>query len=306
MKIAILGAAGSVGAPAAFYLAALGLADEILMVGGKKQNVLEHHALDISTAVSEQDILIRHGSYQDLSGSDIVINVAGAHKGLHLDRQGVLLEKTELIKKIALKIKNQCPDAVVITALNPVDALNYATYIAGGFDRKQVIGYSINDTFRFREAIASELKVKVSQVDGEVIGEHGRTQVPLFSTARVDGLPVTFSEELKQKIRQAPSEMIKRFEALDAGRTAGWTCAVGLAKITKAIIDNNNTVIPCSVVLEGEYGQRNMSLGVPVVLGEGGMKKILEYDLAPDEQQGLQTTIDALKPEAELVERTLA
>jgi len=306
MKISVLGAAGSVGAPTVFYLAALGLADEILMVGGKRQNVLEHHALDISTAVSEQDILIKHGTYEDLTGSDLVINVAGGHKARHLDRRQVLREQIDLLKGIALNIKNHCPNAVIITGVNPVDTLNYATYLAGNFNRKKVIGYSINDTFRFREAIASELKVKVSQVDSLVIGEHGSKQVPLFSTARVDGVPVTFSDEMKLKIRQAPAEGIKRFEALDAGRTAGWTCAVGLAKIVKAIIENSNTIIPCSVVLEGEYGLHDMSMGVPVVLGRDGVKEILEYNLAPDELQGLKLAVDILKPEAESVRQSLA
>jgi len=306
MKISVLGATGSVGAPAAFHLAALGLADEFVLIGGKRQNVLEHHALDLSTAVSEKDILIRHGGYEDLTGSDIVVNMAGAHQPLHLDAGKVLLGQIALINDIARKLKKYCPDAVVITGNNPVDALNFGTYLAGGFDRNQMIGYSINDTFRFREAIASELGVKVSQVDGLVIGEHGKTQVPLFSTAKVDGKPAFFTEKMKAKIRSAPSMMIKRFEGLDAKRTAGWTCAVGIAKITRAIIEDSGTVMPCSAVLDGEYGLHDMSMGVPVVLGKSGIKEILEYELAPDEQEGLKRSVDILKPAANLVAQTLA
>ena len=306
MKISIIGAAGSVGAPAAFYLAAHGLADEILMIGGKKQNVLKQHAMDISTAVSEKDILVRAGSYEDLSGSDIVINAAGVPQGLIADRMEMLPKNISLIQEIALKIKRYCPEAIVITATNPVDPLNYATYLAGGMERTKLIGYSINDSFRFREMLAAELKVKVSQVDGVVIGEHGSTQVLLFSTARVDGRPVMVSEDSKQQIRSEVPNILKRYEALQAGRTAGWTCAVGLAKIIRAIAADDGTVIPCSIVLDGEYGLSDLSMSVPVVLGRTGVREIKEYQLNPDEAQGLKITAETLKSAARVVNERLS
>ena len=306
MKISIIGAAGSVGAPAAFYLAAHGLADEILMIGGKKQNVLKQHAMDISTAVSERDILVRAGTYEDLSGSDIVINAAGVAQGLIADRMELVPKNIPLIQEIALKIKRYCPEAIVITATNPVDPLNYATYLAGGMERTKLIGYSINDSFRFREMLAAELKVKVSQVDGVVIGEHGSTQVLLFSTARVDGRPVMVSEDSKQQIRSEVPNILKRYEALQAGRTAGWTCAVGLAKIIRAIAADDGTVIPCSIVLDGEYGLSDLSMSVPVVLGRTGVREIKEYQLNPDEAQGLKITAETLKSAARVVNERLS
>jgi len=200
MKIAVIGAGGSVGAPAVFYLAANRLADEFLMIGGKRQNVLEQHAIDISTAVSSRDLIIRAGDYSDMAGTDIVINAAGAPQGLIADRMEMLPKNIELIKHITNQIKQYCPDAFIITATNPVDPLNYATYLAGGFDPKKLIGYSINDSFRFKEMLARAYKVKVSQVDGTVIGEHGSTQVLLFSTARIRGENILVSEEIKSSI----------------------------------------------------------------------------------------------------------
>jgi len=305
MKIAVIGAGGSVGAPAVFYLAANRLADEFLMIGGKRQNVLEQHAIDISTAVSSRDLIIRAGDYSDMAGTDIVINAAGAPQGLIADRMEMLPKNIELIKHITNQIKQYCPDAFIITATNPVDPLNYATYLAGGFDPKKLIGYSINDSFRFKEMLARAYKVKVSQVDGTVIGEHGSTQVLLFSTARIRGENILVSEEIKSSICAKIPNILKRLEELQSGRTAGWTCAIGLEKIVRAMVENTGEVIPCSVMLDGEYGVSGLSMSVPVRLGKDGISDILEYELAPDEKEGLKKTVATLKAAAKIVEESV-
>lgn len=302
MKITIIGAAGSVGAPAAFYLAARGLADEILMIGGKRQNVLKQHAMDISTAVSRIGVKIRAGGYEDMGGSDIVINSAGVQQGLIKDRMEMLPKNISLIRDIAGEVRKRCPDAFFITATNPVDPLNYAVYKSAGFDRRQIIGYSVNDTFRFREMVAAEYNVEPGQVDGVVIGEHGSTQVLLFSTVKIDGRPVSVDEETKNRIREEIPNILKRYEELQAGRTAGWTCAIGFAQIVNAVINDTGEVIPCSVVLDGEYGQQDLSMSVPAVLGKGGVKDIIEYELASDEQEGLKKTVETLKNAKKVVD----
>jgi malate/lactate dehydrogenase len=305
MKITVIGAAGSVGAPAVFYLAAKGLADEILMIGGKKQNVLKQHAMDISTAVSAKDMVIRAGDYSDMGGTDIVINAAGAPQGLIADRMEMLPKNIELIKKISDQVKQHCPEAFIVTATNPVDPLNYAMYRAGGYDRRKLIGYSINDTFRFREMLAGAYGAKVSQVDGMVIGEHGSTQVLLFSTACINGEKVSVDEKVKANIRSEVPNILKRYEAFKAGRTAGWTCAIGLEIITRAVVEDSAAVIPCSVVLDGEYGLKGLSMSVPVKLGKGGVQEILEYELAGDEQEGLKKTVETLQSAAQVVEQNI-
>ncbi|MCF8095630.1 MAG: malate dehydrogenase [Desulfobacteraceae bacterium] len=306
MKITIIGAAGSVGAPAAFYLAARGLADEILMIGGKRQNVLKQHAMDISTAVSGMGVKIRAGGYEDMGGSDIVINSAGVQQGLIKDRMEMLPKNISLIRDIAGEVKKHCPDAFFITASNPVDPLNYTVYKSAGFDRHQIIGYSVNDTFRFREMVAAEYNVEPGQVEGVVIGEHGSTQVLLFSTVKIDGKPVEIDESTKQRIREEVPNILKRYEELQAGRTAGWTCAMGFARIVNAVINDTKEVIPCSVVLDGEYGQQDLSMSVPAVLGKGGVKDIIEYELAPDEQEGLKTTTETLNKAKKIVDEALS
>ncbi len=285
MKIAIIGGAGSVGAPTAFYLAAQKLTDEILMIGGKQQNVLKQHAMDLSTAMSAKNVIIRAGDYEDLLGTDIVINAAGIAQGLIIDRMEMLPKNIVLIKAIAAHIKRQCPDAFVITATNPVDPLNYATYLAGGFDRKKLIGYSLNDSFRFREMIAKAYNTKVSRVGGVVIGEHGSAQVPLFSTVRIDGEIVNVAEDIKRSVYQTIPTILRDYEGLRAGRTAGWTCAIGLELIVRAVVENSGIVLPCSVVLDGEYGLKGLSISVPVALGRTGVQQIVEYNLEKDEKE---------------------
>lgn len=305
MKITVIGAAGSVGAPAVFYLAANRLAHEFLMIGGTRQNLLQQHAIDISTAVSSRDVIIRTGNYSDMSGSDIIINAAGVQQGLIADRMEMLPKNIELIKQISIKIKQYSPDAIVITATNPVDPLNYATWLSGGFDPKKIIGYSINDSFRFREMLAKAYNVKVSQVDGLVIGEHGSTQVYLFSTAKIDGKKINVNEKIKEKILSEIPKILKRLEELQSGRTAGWTCAIGLERIVRAIVEDTGDVIPCSVMLDGEYGVNGISMSVPVRLGKNGVLKILEYQLAPDEAEGLKKSVSTLKNAARIVDDKL-
>jgi malate dehydrogenase len=305
MKITIIGAAGSVGAPVAFYIGASGLVDEILMIGGTRQNVLKQHAMDISTALSGKDIRVMAGTYEDMRGSEIVINAAGAPQGLITDRMEMLPKNIPLIRHIVSKVRQYCPEAFVITVTNPVDPLNYATYLAGDFDRRKVIGYSFNDSYRFREMLAVAYGVKPNQVEGTVIGEHGNTQVLLFSSVRIDGQPVETSEAVKQSIRAEVPNILKRYEELQSGRTAGWTCAVGLAAITRAVVEDRGETIPCSVVLDGEYGLRELSMSVPAVIDRLGVREVRELALAPDELEGLKVTTDMLRKAMKAVEECL-
>jgi malate dehydrogenase len=304
MKVTVIGAAGSVGAPVAFYIAASGLVDELVLID-MRPNVVQQHAMDMSTAVSALNISVKAGDYSDLAGSDVVINSAGMPQGLIADRMEMLPKNIPLVRDTALKIKEFCPEAIILTATNPVDPLNYATYLASGFDRKRVLGYSVNDSFRFRELVAHAKGVKVSQVQATVVGEHGSTQVPLFSSARVDGKQVFFTEEEKQQILGEIPNILRRFEELQAGRTAGWTCAVGVASLIRAIRDDSGEIFPASVVLDGEYGQHGLSMSVPVKLGRGGVKQIEEWTLEPDEQAKFDKSAAAMGAAARIVDEAL-
>jgi len=304
MKLTVIGAGGSVGGPVAFYAAVQKLADEILLID-VRQNVAEQHAIDLGTAVSALGVKVEAGTSSDMAGSDIVINAAGALQGLIADRMELLGKNLPIVKGIALDIKEHCPDALVITATNPVDPLNYATYLAGGFDRRRVLGYSLNDSARFREMVAKKKNVAVDRVQATVMGEHGSTQVYLFSSVRIDGQPVSFTDQEKADIRSEIPGILKRLEELQAGRTAGWSCAVGLAAVLRAVTQDTGEVMPCSVVLDGEYGRKALSMSVPVKLGRQGVTEISEQDLEPEEREALERSADAMAAAAKTVEENL-
>jgi len=304
VKVSVIGAAGSVGAPAAFYIGVSGLVDELVLID-MRPNVVQQHAMDMSTAMSELGVTVKAGAYEDLAGSDVVVNAAGVPQGLIADRMEMLPKNIPLVRDVALAVKQYCPAAFVITATNPIDPLNYCTWRAGGFDRRQVIGYSVNDSTRFREIIARMKGVKTREVKATVIGEHGSTQVPLFSSARIDGWPVVFTEEEKQVVRAEIPNILRRYEELQSGRTAGWTSALGLAALTRAVLQDTGEIFRCSVVLDGEYGQTGLSMGVPTKLGRGGVQEIQEWQLARDEQEGLERTAAAMAAAARVVDDVL-
>jgi len=306
MKITVIGASGNVGSCAAFSIAAQRLADELLLIDLPRQDMVTLHAMDIDTAVTGKDMLVRTGGYEDMSDSDIVIVAAGSAQMVK-SRIEVLPQNLPIIQDVSKKVRQFCPDAVVITATNPVCPLNYAMYRCSDLDRKKIIGYSYNDSIRFRMRLARALGVASSRVEASVIGEHGDSQVLLFSSARVDGKAISVSEDMKRDIRRQVPEGQKLLGELrdKTGRTAAWTTAVGLTAVCRAIVEDTGEMIPCSLALDGEYGCHGLSMSVPAVLGKGGVRKILEWQIAPDERELLDHSIAVLKPAMKYVEELL-
>ncbi len=232
MKITIIGASGNIGSAAAFYIAVQGLADEIVMIDPPRPDLLNQYVYDLTAAASHHDVLVRAGVDKDMKDSDIVISAAGAGSaGIMKSRLEFLPKNIPIVKSICVNIQRYCPEAAVITASNPVCPLNYAMSLCSGLDRKQLIGYSGNDSIRFRLLMARELGVKTSRVEAFVIGEHGNSQVPLFSSVRVDGKPVDISEEIEAQGaaagRRDPgragrnADSYRPHRRLDHGRRAG-------------------------------------------------------------------------------------
>ena len=306
MKLSIIGAAGNIGSNAAFNIAIHNIADDIIMIDAYSPDKLEQYVFDVKGAVTGLDVKVEAGDYKDLAGSDIVLISAGS-ANVVASRMEVLKPNVPLIKDFAREILQYCPEAIVITATNPVDPLNYALSRFSGLDRRKLIGYSANDSTRFRAFVAQALGISSSRVRATVIGEHGNSQVLLFSSVRVDGRPYELSEDLKQKVRLQVTGLpvIMEGQRMRTGRTAAWTTSMGIGAVCRAIAHNTGEMIPCSVVLEGEYGCRNMGMSVPVVLGKEGVREIQEWKIAPDEQELLQRSIESLKPAMEYVEESL-
>jgi malate dehydrogenase len=305
VKITIIGAAGTLGSCTAFNLTVHKLADEILMID-PWEDVLKGHCLDLNYAATGSDIVIRRGSYADMAGTDIVVITAGAPSGAIKSRSELLPSSLPIIKESGVSINRYCPDAIVITETNPVDPLNYAMYLMSrDRDRRKYIGYSLNDTIRFKMWVAEALGVASSRIDGIVLGEHGESQVMLFSSLRLDGKPVAVDEETKAKVRAQPKIMLETFENLKPRRTAGWVSAVGTTAIVRAVKNDTRETLAGDVVLNGEYGGRNLSMSVPAVVGKGGVQEVKVMELNQEEQEGLRKAISVLSPYMRQVEEYL-
>jgi len=305
VKVTIIGGAGTLGSCAAFNIAVQKLADEILLID-PWENMLKAHWMDLTTAAAGQDISVHRGSFEDMTGSDVIVITSGAPSGITSSRSELITGNLPIIKDNAEKIREFCPEAIVITETNPVDSLNYAAYLVNqNAGRRKFIGYTMNDTLRFRMWAAEALGVKPSRVHGIVIGEHGHSQVMLFSSLRVDGKAVHLDEASKKRIQSLPPQTLRDFETLQPKRTAGWTSAVGTATIINAIKNNTQEIFPCSAVLDGEYDVHDLSMTVPAVIGRDGIHEIKILKLADDEQAALENTVNVLSPMMRYVEAYL-
>lgn len=306
MKVSIIGAAGCIGSSAAFSIATQGQADEMVLIDINK-NLLAAHVIDISNAAvaCQHDVAIRAGVYEDMAGSDVVIIAVTAATETASRRQA-LADNLRIISDIAKAIGQFCPNAVVITATNPVEALSYALYLLSPTqDRKKFIGYSLNDSIRFRLWIAEAIGVKPGKVEIIVMGEHGDSQVPIFSSLRVDNQPVSLSEQVKKELRKKVLEYLPNWLSLKVGRTSGWVSGIGLAAMINAIRNDTRELFACSALLAGEYGYEGFSMTVPAILGQQGVHQILEWELSPDERDELEQSASILKTAAHLVEEAL-
>ena len=296
MKLGIIGGAGLLGSTTAFRVALLGIVDEIVLID-IKENMLKSHVMDLEQAISEYNqTRITAGKWSDLKGCDIILLSASVPETNVKSRIEYLGDNLQIIQTVCSYIKEYCPNAVLINATNPVDVINLAIQKLTGAKRNQVIGFSRNDKLRMRWAIAKVLGVNTTDVSAICIGEHGEKQVPLFSRVFVKGEARELTEDEKRKVLFETSNWFTNYQSLKSGRTSGWTSALGLAKLVQCIIEDSDEIIPCSVILEGEYGFYGISLGVPVRLGSCGVKQIIEYPLTKGE-------LEALKEAAEKIRR---
>jgi malate dehydrogenase len=301
MKISVIGAAGCIGSSIAYNIATKGLADEMVLADIRK-DWLEHHYIDIldATVAGNIDITVRMGSHENIVDSDIIVMAAGANvrtkvpvdEGSLHSRQRLLPDNMEIIKEWVQAINQFCPQAVVITATNPAEVLNYATYLLSPTkNRNLFIGYSLNDTIRFKIAISQVLGVMPSRIDAMVVGEHGGSMVPLFSSVKIDGEPVVFEQGEKVSILEKTNDYLPHMLRLNLPRTSGWLTGVGMTTLIKAITNDTGEVIPCCAVLDGEYGYQKTSIGTPVVLGRKGICDIIELELTSKEKELLDQSV---------------
>lgn len=297
-KITVIGA-GNVGATTAMMLAEAGLADVALF--DVAENIAKAKAIDISHSLAARNSNIQVSAinnFKDISGSDIVIITAGFTRKPGMSRDDLLKANADIVKALASHIKKNAPSAIVIVVTNPLDAMAYLTYKVTGFSHAKVFGMAgVLDSARLADFAAGRLKAKRSDINAVVLGSHGDLMVPVFSQTKLNGRPLT--EILSEKALQELSELTKQSGAqivslLGTG-SAYYGPAASVVEMVKAILTNAKTMHCVCAYLQGEYGLRDVYIGVPCVLGKKGIERVVELKLSPEETALLHKAADTIK-----------
>ncbi len=293
MKITVVGA-GNVGATTAQRIAEKELGDVVLhdIVPGIPQG----KALDLmeSACLERFDSeVIGTNDPADYAGSDIVVITGGLARQPGMSRDDLLLKNAEIVGSVALNIKKYAPDAIVIVVSNPLDVMTHLVGVRTGFPRNRVMGMAgVLDSARFRCFIAMELGVSQKDVEAMVLGGHGDDMVPLarYSTVSGIGIEALLSPEkiaaLVARTRAGGAEIVK---LLQKG-SAYYAPSSAAVQMVQSIVRDEKRVMPVAAWCDGEYGIRGQYVGVPVRLGRGGIEKIIELELTPNELKQLQAS----------------
>jgi malate dehydrogenase len=288
-----------VGATAAQRLAEKELCDVVLV--DIIEGVPQGKALDLAQAapIEKHDAhLVGANAYDATAGSDIVIITAGIPRKPGMSRDDLLTTNAGIVKKVTQEVAARSPQAVLIIVSNPLDAMCHVAFDASRFPKQRVIGMAgVLDSARFRAFIAMELNVSVENTHAFVLGGHGDTMVPLPRYSSVAGIPITELmtpariEALVQRTRNGGAEIVS---LLKTG-SAFYAPASAAVEMAESILKDKKKVLPCAAYLEGEYGIRDLFIGVPVKLGAQGVEQVLEIKLTAEESAALQKSAAAVQ-----------
>jgi malate/lactate dehydrogenase len=296
VKVTILGGGGGVGSSTAFNLLLLEDEIEVVLADRRPEKVLSH-TMDLEQVLELGGTgRARPGSCEEAQDSDVVVVTASAPLTVNVSRLDYLRDNAEILGAVGdLLARAEDFRGVVIVVTNPVDPLCVLLRERAGLDRRRVLGYTLNDSLRLRTGIGGALGVDPGSVDAWVLGEHGDACVPLFERVLVDGAPVTLSDDQRAEAEEFLRSWYIRHVALDTGRTSTWASGRGLAQMIQCIARDTGELWPASVVLAGEYGIEDVSLGVPVSLGRQGVREIHEWPLTSSEQEALERAADVVR-----------
>ncbi|MDR0800947.1 malate dehydrogenase [Fluviicola sp.] len=299
MKVTVVGA-GNVGATCADVLAHREIANEVVLLD-IKEGFAEGKALDIwQTAPINLYDTRTVGSTNDYSktaDSDVVVITSGLPRKPGMSRDDLIATNAGIVKTVTENIVKYSPNAVIIIVSNPLDVMTYCAYLTAKVDSKKVFGMAgILDTARYRAFLAEELNVSPKDIQAVLMGGHGDTMVPLPRYTTVGGIPVTeLIDSAKlgaiiERTKVGGGEIVKLL-----GTSAWYAPGAAAAQMVEAVIRDQRRVFPVCAWLQGEYGMKNIYLGVPVILGKNGIEKIIELDLNADERKLLEESATAVK-----------
>ncbi|HET7627806.1 MAG TPA: malate dehydrogenase [Bacillales bacterium] len=306
-KISVIGA-GFTGSTTAFMLAQKELGDVVLVDIPDKESSTKGKALDMleSTPVQGVDAkIIGTSDYKDTAGSDVVVVTAGIPRKPGMSRDDLVNTNANIMKSVTKEIVAHSPNCIIVVLSNPVDAMTYTVYKASGFPKNRVIGQAgVLDTTRFRTFVAEELNLSVEDISGFVLGGHGDDMVPLVRYSYAGGIPLEKLiakkrlDEIVERTRKGGGEIVQ----LLGNGSAYYAPAAALTQMVEAIVKDKRRVLPAIAYLEGEYGYRDLFLGVPTVLGGNGLEEVIELELTDDEKQQLDKSAQSVKDVIAVVE----
>lgn len=299
-KISIIGA-GNVGATTAHWCASKQLGDIVLLDIPESGDMPRGKSLDLAQSgpiMGFDSAITGTNEYADTANSDVVVITAGIPRKPGMSRDDLLAVNSNIVGNVAKQVSASSPNAVIIVVSNPLDAMTQQAYMKSGFPKERVIGQAgVLDTARFRTFLAMELGVSVEDVSAMLLGGHGDTMVPLLSCATVGGIPVTQLieparlAEIVQRTKDGGAEIVK---LLKTG-SAFYAPAAATAQMVEAIVRDKRRLIPCAAYCDKEYSVGGYFVGVPVILGDGGVKKIIELKLDETEEAAFRYSIAAVK-----------
>jgi malate dehydrogenase len=297
--ITVVGA-GNVGATTAQRIAEKHLAQRVVMVD-VAEGIPQGKALDqLQSGPIEgfDSEVIGTNDYADTADSDVVVITAGIARKPGMSRDDLLATNAAIVRQVSEEIKARSPNAILVIVSNPLDVMCYVAKKVTGFPRERVIGMAgVLDTARYRAFLADALDVSVRDIQAMVLGGHGDTMVPLISYTTVSGIPVTQLldkaklDAVVARTRNGGAEIVKHLKT----GSAYYAPSAAAVEMVEAIVRDQKRVLPCAAWLEGEYGMRDLFLGVPCKLGRGGLEKIYEVELTAAERTDLGKSADAVR-----------
>jgi len=298
MKVTVVGA-GNVGATVANVLAHKDIVNQVVlldlkgdMARGKALDSWQQAPIDYYSTS-----LLGTEKYEDTAGSDIVVITAGIPRKPGMSRDDLISTNAKIVSSVTKSILEHSDNPIIIIVSNPLDVMTYAAHTASGLDRTRVFGMAgILDTARYRAFLATEIGVSPKDIQALLMGGHGDTMVPLPRYTTVAGIPITEFvsaerlDEIVQRTKKGGGELVKLM-----GTSAWYAPGAAAAQMVEAIVKNENRIFPCCVQLTGEFGQKDVYLGVPVTLNKDGIGKIIEVDLNEDEKALLNTSSSHVK-----------
>ncbi|MFM8579794.1 MAG: malate dehydrogenase [Planctomycetaceae bacterium] len=310
-KISIIGA-GNVGATTAHWCAAAELGDIVLLDIPQTEGMPAGKSLDLfqaSPIMGFDARLTGTTDWTETAGSDVIVVTAGIARKPGMSRDDLLSTNARIVGDVAARIRETSPGAIVIVVSNPLDAMVQRMFQVTGFPAKRVMGQAgILDTARYRAFLAMELGVSVEDISAMLLGGHGDTMVPIPSCTSIGGIPVTqliASDRLAaivDRTRKGGAEIVG---LLKTG-SAYYAPAAATAQMVEAIVRDKKRLVPCAAYCDAEYGVGGYFVGVPVVLGAGGVERVVELALEPSERAALDASIAAVKELVSAMDRLTA